>query len=392
MELPDCPPVIFLTGAGNEDLAAKVMKAGAMEYLPKRDLARARIVAAIGAAMTECERRRSLQVPAEPALLAKLVAASPQEPNRPGGGMALDPSLPEIATVRLDAFQAKDGDRTIAIKISGYRFIRKIGEGGMSSVYLVHRLSDNLPVVLKILDTKLYRDTEQRLRFVREFGIISKLNNPYVVKIYDQGVTDEHMYLAMEYLSGGDLKMRIDAELGTKVALHYLVEIGKALDAIHGAGVVHRDLKPQNVMFRNDGSLALVDFGVSKEMMDTQSLTQHGQIYGTPNYMSPEQAQGLPVDSRGDLYSLGVIFYELLTGKKPFRAPDPIAMMHKHIYEPVPVFPPTLSRYQGLLDQLLAKKAEDRFANTRDLLTAVRNVLDTPSQTQVEGQINAVAT
>jgi serine/threonine-protein kinase PpkA len=124
--------------------------------------------------------------------------------------------------------------------------------------------------------------------------------------------------------------------------------------------------------------------------MDTQSLTQHGQIYGTPNYMCPEQAQGLPVDSRGDLYSLGVIFYELLTGKKPFRASDPIAMMHKQIYEPVPMLPPALGRYQVLLDRLLAKKAEDRFPNTRDLLMAVRKVLDAPSQ--AEGQINAVTT
>lgn len=389
-QYPGCPPVVFLTGAGSENLAARAVKSGAMEYLPKRDLTKARIVAAIAAAMVERKDRGQPHMPTEPALSSKPAAVNSEESNRAGGGATSDLSLPEIATVRLDAFQAKDGDRTIAIHIGGYRFIRKIGEGGMSSVYLVHRLIDNLPVVLKILDTKLYRDTEQRLRFVREFGIISKLNSPYVVKIHDQGVTDEHMYLAMEYLSGGDLKMRVDAGLGTKMALHFLVEIGKALDAIHRAGVVHRDLKPQNVMFRGDGSLALVDFGVSKESMDTQSLTQHGQIYGTPNYMSPEQARGLLVDSRGDLYSLGVIFHELLTGKKPFKASDPIAMMHKHIYEPVPVLPPALSRYQGLMDRLLAKKAEDRFQNTRDMLVAVRSVLST--QSPAEKPVNALTT
>ena len=174
------------------------------------------------------------------------------------------------------------------------------------------------------------------------------------------------------------------------MALHFLVEIGKALDAIHIAGVVHRDLKPQNVMFRSDGSLALVDFGVSKELMDSHPLTRHGQVYGTPNYMSPEQAQGLPVDCRGDLYSLGVIFYELLTGTKPFRAPDPISMMHKHIYEPVPALPPALGRFQGLVDHLLAKKPEGRFANTKEMLDAVRHALNV--QIPADEQKHALAT
>jgi DNA-binding response OmpR family regulator len=375
---PDCPPVVFLTGAGNEDLAAKAVRSGALEYLSKRDLGKARIIEAITAAMIERQGTRSQQIPVDPVLASKSAAAGIPGSDEVGGRATREPSLPEIATVRLDAFQARDGDRSIAIHIGGYRFIRKIGEGGMSSIYLVHRLSDNLPVVLKILDTKLCSDTEQRLRFVREFGIISKLNSPYVVKIYDQGLTDEHMYLAMEYLSGGDLKLRMNADVGPRLALRYLVEIGKALDSIHGAGVIHRDLKPQNVMFRSDGSLALVDFGVSKETVDLSPLTQHGEIYGTPSYMSPEQAQGLAVDGRGDIYSLGVIFYELLTGERPFTAPDPISMLHQHIHAPVPVLPPALSRFQKVLDHLMAKKPEHRFSSARDMLLAVKRALSTP--------------
>src|SRR4029078_12083493 len=129
------------------------------------------------------------------------------------------------------------------------------------------------------------------------------------------------------------------------------------------------------------GSLALVDFGVSKETADENPLTRHGEIYGTPNYMSPEKAQGLAVDTRSDLYSLGVIFYELLTGMKPFKAPDPISMMHQHIHAPLPVAPAAFARFQGLIDYLMAKNPENRFSNARDILAAVRRVVSmSPAQ------------
>jgi DNA-binding response OmpR family regulator/tRNA A-37 threonylcarbamoyl transferase component Bud32 len=364
---PGCPPAVFMTGAGSEDLAARAVKAGAMECLPKRDLSNARVNAAVTAAMIERLSKQQTDVfqPTPP-------TGPLESQGRSRTAAAAPPSLlQDIAAVKPDAFPVRTGDRTGAIRIGGYQFIRKIGEGGRSSVYLAERLSDNLPVVLKILDTRLYRDTEQRLQFVREFGIISKLQSPYVVKIYDQGFADEHMYLAMEYLPGGDLKRRIDAKPGPQEALGYFVEIGKALDAIHQAGVVHRDLKPQNVMFRGDGSLVLVDFGVSEELLDASSPARHGQIDGTPSYMSPEQAQGLPVDSRGDLYSLGVILYELLAGKRPFAAADPLTQMHEQIHEPPPSLPPALIRFQPLLERLLAKDRASRYGSATEMLAAI---------------------
>src|SRR5262249_12750148 len=150
------------------------------------------------------------------------------------------------------------------VAINGYKVLRRIGSGGMSTVYLAERLQDNQELVMKILDSKLCEDNEFLMRFIQEYGLIAKIESPHIVKIYDQGFTDRHVYIAMEYFAKGDLRARIRAGVTPQDAVRLLFEIAGALEAIHAHGIVHRDLKPENIMFRADDSLAIVDFGIAK--------------------------------------------------------------------------------------------------------------------------------
>ncbi len=252
-----------------------------------------------------------------------------------------------------------------------YRFIRLIGRGGMSRVYLAERAHDRMTAVLKILDRKLAADPENAQRFQREGELVAALDSPYVVRVYDHGVTDGTGYIAMEFFGRGDLAQRMRQGVSPDDALLYLHNIVCGLDAIHRVGIVHRDLKPGNVMFRGDGSMALADFGLAKHLGEDLGLTGTGVILGTPYCMSPEQTRGEAADQRADLYAAGVLFYEMLTGRRPFVAPNlPALLMAIQIETPAPL-PRGLERFQPVIDRLLAKRAEDRFASAGELLAAL---------------------
>lgn len=363
--MPNCPPIIFLTGAGNEDLAVQALKAGASDYLRKHDLSKARLTDATAESIREYRE-----------LKAKLDRLGTTWPTKRSRVRSL--SQPQLATLPEleithplgDNFQTDENNHRKAhnIFINGYRIIRKIGHGGMSTVYLTEKIADDRRVVLKILNAELTRDNDFLKRFIQEYGIISRIQNPYVTKIYDQGFTDEHVYIAMEYFPGGDLRAKISGGVTPTNALIILSHIAQALEAIHTAGVVHRDLKPENIMFRADGTLALLDFGVAKEIGELNDITHHGQVIGTPYYMSPEQGSGRALDHRSDIYSTGIILYEMLTGERPFHAESAVALVYKHLHDEVPRLPGKLREYQELVDRLLAKQPDQRFPDARALL------------------------
>jgi predicted Ser/Thr protein kinase len=254
--------------------------------------------------------------------------------------------------------------------IKGYRILKKLALSEHSAVYLARKDSTAVSIVLKVL--RQSQDSANVInafdRFLEEYSLIAELNHPNIVNIYDLGVGDNHAHIAMEFVAGGDLKKRIKKGITAKHAVRYIRQIASALSRIHSVGILHRDLKPGNIMFRQDGSLALIDFGLAKRMRLNQEITGSGQIFGTPYYMSPEQGQGNKVDVRGDIYSLGIIFYEMLTGEKPYHAGDAMGIIYQHIEAPVPVLPHRFEEYQALLNLLLAKNPDDRLSSAEEVL------------------------
>jgi serine/threonine protein kinase len=245
--------------------------------------------------------------------------------------------------------------------IGGFRIVRQIARGGMSTIYLAERPNQAGECALKLLDPALTNDDSFLRRFFDEYALLGKLDSRHVAAIYDQGITDDHVYIAMEYFANGDLKARLASHMEPEAAVAMLREIAEALVVVHSAGIVHRDLKPDNIMFRSDGSLALIDFGIAREASTVTTITRQGQVLGTPYYISPEQCLDQPVDGRADVYSAGVIFYEALTGDRPFKASSIGGLLHQQVHLPPPPLPASLQRYQGLIEHLLAKSAEQRL-------------------------------
>jgi serine/threonine-protein kinase PpkA len=252
-------------------------------------------------------------------------------------------------------------------RIPGYRVLHPIGQGGQAMVYLAERSADRLTVALKVLDRQARQDHVYLERLKREYQVLAAVDHPYLAKIYDQSFTGDLPYIAMEFVPSGTLAARIREGLASRDALRLVGQIAHALEAIHAKGIVHRDLKPANILFRADGRPVIVDFGLAKDLSASSTLTIAGQLLATPRYMSPEQCLNLAVDGRSDLYSLGVIFYEMLTGQRMYESANSANVVNMHVHAPVPTLPQHLSGYQGVLDRLLAKKPEDRFQNAREL-------------------------
>ena len=260
--------------------------------------------------------------------------------------------------------------------IRGHRCIRQIGSGGMCKIYLAESERAGTLVVLKVFSQ--VPDVSERIvgfdRFLQEYEIVAGLKHQNIVQIYDLGVADDHAYIAMEHFPAGDLRQRMKAPLLPRDALRFLQQMASALEAIHSVGVLHRDLKPANVMLRANGSLCLIDFGLAKANETDVSLTGTREIFGTPYYMSPEQGHAENIDARSDLYSLGVMFYEMLIGRKPFTGATAMEVIYKHKRADLPEIAPQFSRYEGLLKGLLAKSPNDRLQSAGALLEAIEAV------------------
>jgi DNA-binding NarL/FixJ family response regulator/tRNA A-37 threonylcarbamoyl transferase component Bud32 len=325
----DCPPVLFLTGAGNEVIAVRAMKAGADDYQRKQELTREKLVTSI----RELTRGK------------------------------IEKTMPPEVVARQAGHEL--GAR---IQIPGIKVLRLIGEGGMSRVYLASREEDDEPLVVKILRSEITGDKKALERFIEEYNLVGRIRSRHVAAIYGHGLSGEHAYLVMEFFDGGDLNKRLNNKaLPPEEALQIFRELMFALGDIHEQGILHRDLKPQNLMFRSDGSLAILDFGIAKHV-DAIDRTGHGEVLGTPRYMSPEQVRGSALDLRTDIYSAGVLLYQMLSGTHLFDGETAVEVALHHLNTQPPDLPESLAVYQRLMDKLIEKDRDARFRNADEVI------------------------
>lgn len=325
----DCPPVLFLTGAGNEVIAVRAMKAGADDYQRKQELSREKLVASV----RELTRGK----------MEKTIS-------------------PETAA------RVEGNELGARIHIPGIKVLRLIGEGGMSRVYLASREGDDVPLVVKILRSEVTGDKKAMERFIEEYNLVVRIQSRHVAQIHGHGISGEYAYLVMEFFDGGDLNKRLDGKpLPPEETLQIFRELMFALGDIHEQGILHRDLKPQNLMFRADGSLAILDFGIAKHV-DAIDRTGHGEVLGTPRYMSPEQVRGSALDLRTDIYSAGVLLYQMLSGAHLFDGETAVEVALHHMNTQPPDLPEHLADYQRLMDKLIEKDRDARFRNADEVI------------------------
>ena len=266
-------------------------------------------------------------------------------------------------------------------QIPGYQLIKKLGQGGMADVYLGVQEKLQRHVAIKVMVPALFRDDQFSKRFVKEAQTAAQLSHPNIITIHDVGEAEHSHYIVMEYLEE-TLSDRLTLKkcLPPREALEIVKMIAGALDYAHKKGFIHRDIKPDNIMFRGDGTVVLVDFGIARAMDSGTHLTRTGMSIGTPHYMSPEQCKGEKIDGRSDIYSLGVQLYELLTGKVPYEAENTAGIIIKQIQDPVPTLPPHLSQYQFLIDKMMAKNRELRIQSGAELIKYIEGVMTAQAQ------------
>jgi CheY-like chemotaxis protein len=329
-------PIFVFARHGNERLAARAMKAGAVDYWPIHAVDVAELAAAL---------RPFVQPGVQPGPGAEGAPKS-------AAGAAEAADYPEVA---------------------GYRLLKKIAHTSASTVYLARNSDLAQMVALKVQNLQGVASVsdEDRQRFARECEILSSLNHRSIADVIDFGITPEYLYLALEYFPCGSMRERLKNPVSESDALNYARQIAGALQVVHAAGIVHRDLKPSNLMLTTDNRPVLIDFGSARAQLIGHDLSRSDLMTGTPYYVCPEQVDGNDPDQRGDLYSLGIIFYEMLAGRLPFTGNKLIDIFDGHRNGPIPSLPAPLARYQPLINRLLAKKPDDRYASAQYLLEAL---------------------
>jgi len=258
----------------------------------------------------------------------------------------------------------------------GYKVIKKMGQGGMAAVYLAVQESFGRHVALKIMSDQLGQDPVWAKRFIYEAQTVAQLSHPNIVPVFDVGTFNGRFYISMELLKGGNLDDKIAKGISIPEIVRVIVGVAAGLDFAGEKGFVHRDIKPDNVMFREDGSPVILDFGIVKQKggSGADKMTQTGTIVGTTAYMSPEQAMGKELDEGSDIYSLGIMFYELLAGRVPFQGDSAVAVLMKHVNEPPPPLPDFVSVFQPVIDKALAKNRADRYPRARAMIEHIQEL------------------
>ena len=273
-------------------------------------------------------------------------------------------------------------ERLSSTVLSGrYRLESKLGSGGMSTVYLALDEVLDRPVAVKLLHREISEEADQLERFRREARTAARLSHPNLVGVIDAGEDDGRPYIVFEYIEGRTLKRRIQEEGGLPVdeAVAYAIEIGRGLTAAHARKLVHRDVKPQNVLIDPDGRAKVTDFGIARSL-EQKGMTATGRVLGTTDYVSPEQAMGEDVDERSDVYSLGVVLYEMLTGDVPFQAETQVGVAMKHVNEPMPDVqakrPEVSAAVASVVDRATTKDPRDRYGTVAQMVRDLEQTLE----------------
>jgi eukaryotic-like serine/threonine-protein kinase len=334
-------PIFVFARQGDERCAARAMKAGAADYWPIHAVDVNELAAAL---------RPLLEQPGEP--------------------------VPSPTT------HAVIDDASAYPNVAGYRLLKKIAHSSSASVYLARNSDLAQMVALKVQPIQGLASVseEDRQRFARECEILSSLNHRSVADVIDFGITPNYLYLALEYFPCGSMRDRFKNPVSERDALNYARQIASALQVVHAAGIVHRDLKPSNLMLTTDNRVVLIDFGSARAQLVGLELSHSDLMTGTPYYVCPEQIDGRDPDQRGDLYSLGIILYEMLAGRLPFLGNNLAEIFQGHRERPIPVLPDAQSRYQPLINRLLAKNPDERFGSASQLLDALNSAALTSAE------------
>src|SRR5918911_3276620 len=254
-----------------------------------------------------------------------------------------------------------------------YRLDAKVGAGGMSTVYRAFDSKLERPVAIKLLHREIAADSDQLERFRREARAVARLSHPHIVGVIDAGEDGGRPYIVFEHIEGETLKDRIRrmGRLPIEEAIAYAIEIARALGCAHAHGIVHRDVKPQNVLIDEEGSAKVTDFGIARSLNE-EGLTADGRVLGTTDYVSPEQALGHAVNGQSDIYSLGIVLFEMLTGEVPFHGENQVAVAMKHVREELPDLqrrrPEASAGLAAIVDRATARDVEDRYADVATLV------------------------
>lgn len=396
------PPIIFMTAFGSEDIAVRAIKLGADDYLNKEAVTPKRFIQSVEEILRERgQSTDEIHGKSNHVTQEKTVILSPEESERarvltrqgkekekvdPQRSMIMSKEettmigsktllfAPE--TVESMEITETSGDQIVKSdrsnpSVPGYKILRKVGEGGMASIFLAERAEDHLQVILKILYIMNDDNRQMLRRFIREYRLIGQLDHPNIARIYERAFASNFAYIAMEYCPAGDLSARLGNALPTETAVKYMRQIAEGMGAAHKVGIIHRDMKPGNILFREDNSIAITDFGIAMTLGAESELTMAGSMVGTLLYISPEQIRGKEVDKYSDLYSLGVIFYKMLTGKYPFIGETVEQILNAHLVTRVPRLPKELASFQPIIDGLLAKDPNERFQNAEEFIVGL---------------------
>lgn len=260
-----------------------------------------------------------------------------------------------------------------------FRIVERIGAGGMAAVFKAYQPTLDRYVAIKVLPAHYAQDPVFVKRFVQEARSVAKLAHPNIVQVHDFGEENNITYIVMEYVDGGTLKDRLKRALPVPEAVDFIIQAAEGLDCAHRNGIIHRDVKPANMLLRKDGHLLLSDFGIAKILERTTNLTRVGTGIGTPQYMSPEQGMGQAVDRRSDIYSLGIVLFHCLTGRVPFTADSPLTITVKHLHDPLPVDKLVAENVPNPIVQVVlkmtAKQPHERYQSADVLIDALTSAL-----------------